>query len=85
MVEFSESSVGITMGYGLDSSDWIPGMVIFFIFTVSTTAPIQPPSQWVPGDPSFGLHADHSPPSSTAVKSDGGVSKLPHMSSWRSR
>jgi hypothetical protein len=87
-----DSSVGIAMGYGLDSRGSIPGRCkIFFFSTVSTLAlgPTQPPIQWVPGVLSLGVkrlgrEADHSPPSSAEVKNCGAVPPLPHISSWNS-
>jgi hypothetical protein len=74
-----DSSVGIALGYGLDSQGsrvWCPaGAGKKFFSTVSRTAlgPIQPRIQWVPGTFSLGVkrpgrEADHSPSSRAEVK-----------------
>jgi hypothetical protein len=73
---------GWTIGVlGLDG--WW-GLGIFLIITASRTAlgPTQPPIQWVPGAVSLGVkllgrQADHSPPSSAAVKNEWSYTPLP--------
>jgi hypothetical protein len=64
---------------------------ILLYSTVSRQAvePTQPPIQQVSGALSLGVkklghEADHSPPSNSAVKSDGATTPLPNMSSWHS-
>jgi hypothetical protein len=71
------SSVGIALGYGLDDR-WFEswhGLGIFLFPTAFRPAlrPTQSPIQWVSGALSLGVkqpgrEADHSPPSSPAVK-----------------
>jgi hypothetical protein len=71
-----DSSVGITLGYGLDDrGSRVPFPGIFLFTTASGTAlkPTQPPIQWVPAALSLGVkrpgcEADHLPPSSAEAK-----------------
>jgi hypothetical protein len=71
-----DSSVGIALGYWLDDrGSSRPGLGICLFTTASRTSsgPIQPPVQGVPGALSLGVkrperEADHSPPSSAEVK-----------------
>jgi hypothetical protein len=81
-----DSSVGITTGYGLDGGggvDFRQGQDNFFFSIASRTAlwPNQPPVQKVLGAASTGVkrqgrEADHSPPSSAEIKTEG-ISPLP--------
>jgi hypothetical protein len=90
-----DSSVGITLGYGLDNRGsrvrFLAGIGIFLFITASRMAlgPTQPPIQWVPGALSLGIkrpgyEADHSPPSTAEVKECMELYlHSPNMSSWR--
>jgi hypothetical protein len=79
MSVFHDSSVGISLAYGLDNRGsrvrFPAGLGISLFTTVSRMAlgPPQPPIQWVPGALSLevkrpGREADHSPPPSAEVK-----------------
>jgi hypothetical protein len=76
---YSDSSVGIALGYRLDDRDSrvrFPGGLGIFLFTSASRpdlGPTQPPIQWVPEALSLGVkrpgrEADHSSPSSAEVK-----------------
>jgi hypothetical protein len=78
-IQSRDSSVGIALGYGVDSRvlefDSRLGLGIFLFTTASKTAlgPTQPPIQCVPGALSLGVkrperEADHSPQSNAEVK-----------------
>jgi hypothetical protein len=84
-----DSSVHIVTGYGLDDPGFIPENATFF------SSPQLPDRLW--GPPSLlseryfslgvmrqGREADHSPPSTSEVNSDGAIPPLPNMSSWHS-
>jgi hypothetical protein len=75
-----DSSVGVTLGYGLDDRGsrvrFPAGAGNFSFFTTASRTALgltQPPIQWVLGALSLGAkrpgrEADHSPPSSAEVK-----------------
>jgi hypothetical protein len=83
------SSVGITLGYGLDDRGYLGfdsrwGLGIFLFVTLSRTAlgPTQPPLQLVPGALSLevkrpGREADHSTPSSAEAKNAWSYTSTP--------
>jgi hypothetical protein len=50
---------------------------IFFTASRPTLGPTQPPIQWLPGVKRLGREADHSPPSSTEVKTVGIIFAVP--------
>ena len=68
------SSVGAATDYGLDGPGSNPGGDESFRPSRLTMGPTQPPVQWVPGFSRGkvrpGRAADHSPPSSAAVKGE---------------
>jgi hypothetical protein len=83
---YVQGGVGIAPGYGLGGSGLIPGRD-----TESRPAmgPAEPPTQWIRGTLSPrakrpGCEADHSPPSTAAVKNGEAIPPLPHISSWHS-
>jgi hypothetical protein len=86
------SSVGITVGYRLDSQDLIPGRGKRFFSSSQHLdwfwGPASPSIQSVTGILSLGirqlgLEADHFPPSNAEVKNGGAIPPLHHASLWR--
>jgi hypothetical protein len=76
-----DSSVGIVMGYRLDTPGSIPGSARFFFFPQCPDRPWGPPSLLSNGYQGVkwqGPEGDHSPPSSAEVKNDGLIPPLPH-------
>jgi hypothetical protein len=92
---YSENSVGIALGYGLDDRglgfDSRRGLGIFLFNTASRTGlgPTQPPIEWVPGALSLGVkrpgrEADHSHPSKAEAKESVELHlHSPNTPSWR--
>jgi hypothetical protein len=75
---------------GLNGRDSIPGkckVSTFYKSSIPVLGPIQPPIQWVPRAVSQGIKRpgcedNHSPPSSTEIKTGGAIPSLLHTSKW---
>jgi hypothetical protein len=86
-----DSSVGIALGYDLESCSSLPGRGKIFYFHSFQTGfgSHQSLIQWVRGAISPGVkrprrEVDYSPPSNAEVKNGGAIPPLPRMSSWHS-